>query len=339
MAAEKADVKEVDEDKHWSHYVMMRTPDGHFPMFAKAYAEKPTESTKKQAAAAAAEQAAKEGNVVWFEKWYEPNEVLGAAMSHPLKVLSFNLLAPAWAKPEWFPQIDPAKLIPTVRLPLNLNAILHSAPDIVCLQEVDAVNYKFLHRKLQDAGYYVSKLSENKSNVVNGCAVAIRNASVAEHAVKNMLFGDNGFNVITVPGYPALINVHFDRKDLDEKAFTAQFKALIEYVKKEPNSIAIGDWNIAVDKFKSETKVLSDGVVPQVHATQSLCLSPAAPAMLLDYAVSFHDGPKVGAMPCQYGNNFCTNLVILKPTDALNSVLDKCGSDHSPALICLAPLY
>jgi len=65
----------------------------------------------------------------------------GAAGIREIDVVSYNVLAPPWASPVWYPEIDDPSLLDTAARRERIRAFLRSARDtaeLVCLQEVAA---------------------------------------------------------------------------------------------------------------------------------------------------------------------------------------------------------
>lgn len=91
-------------------------------------------------------------------------------MTVELRVASYNILADAYVKPEWFPHTPADIFEPRRRQEALARRILGLDVDIVCLQEVESESFAALQRALEPHGY-VGVLALKQQGRPDGCAV------------------------------------------------------------------------------------------------------------------------------------------------------------------------
>lgn len=101
--------------------------------------------------------------------------VLGACaytspMAVDLRIASYNILADAYVKPEWFPHTPADLLRPGSRQEALTRRIAELDADIVCLQEVEPGSFAALQRALEPRGY-TGVLALKQQGKPDGCAV------------------------------------------------------------------------------------------------------------------------------------------------------------------------
>jgi mRNA deadenylase 3'-5' endonuclease subunit Ccr4 len=91
-------------------------------------------------------------------------------MAVDLRIASYNILADAYVKPEWFPHTPAALLRPRGRHEGLARRIAGLDADIVCLQEVEPDSFAALQRSLERHGY-AGVMAQKGQNRPDGCAV------------------------------------------------------------------------------------------------------------------------------------------------------------------------
>lgn len=137
-----------------------------------------------------------------------------AAQASPrMSVLTFNVLAPLWAAPRWYPErVDPALLDRTFRRG-RITAFLRDAGrsrDIVCLQEVEAGEMGYYEQALgggfagafasHDPAYWSNWLVPELPWVPNGNALFVRRAALAEFSFGDLSLGGTGNHAVMLSG-------------------------------------------------------------------------------------------------------------------------------------------
>lgn len=91
-------------------------------------------------------------------------------MAMDLRIASYNILADAYIKPEWFPHTPADVLRPRRRQEALVRRIAGLDADIVCLQEVEPGSFAALQRALEPCGY-TGVLALKQQGRPDGCAV------------------------------------------------------------------------------------------------------------------------------------------------------------------------
>lgn len=94
-------------------------------------------------------------------------------MSKLLSLVSYNVLADSYIKPEWYPHTPAQWLDPTSRHPALLAELQKMDTDILALQEVEAVLYDRLAEGLEGLGY-VGHYEPKGRKKPDGCATFVR---------------------------------------------------------------------------------------------------------------------------------------------------------------------
>lgn len=105
-------------------------------------------------------------------------------------VLSYNILADAYARAEWYPNTPSGFLKPTERIERIIERLLGLSPDIVCLQEVEPKAYEIILASLETheyAGSYVKKENDRP----DGCAFFHRTTMLEEVQSINLTYDDS----------------------------------------------------------------------------------------------------------------------------------------------------
>jgi mRNA deadenylase 3'-5' endonuclease subunit Ccr4 len=87
-----------------------------------------------------------------------------------LRIASYNILADAYVKPEWFPHTPADVFLPRRRQEALARRIVGLDADIVCLQEVEPASFDALQRALAPHGY-AGMLALKQQGKPDGCAV------------------------------------------------------------------------------------------------------------------------------------------------------------------------
>ncbi|MDY7230403.1 endonuclease/exonuclease/phosphatase family protein [Hyalangium rubrum] len=104
-----------------------------------------------------------------------------------LRIASYNILADAYLKPEWFPHTPADLLRPQGRQEALTQRITGLDADIVCLQEVEPNSFAALQRALEPRGYS-GVLALKQQGRPDGCAVFHRMERCLGHRAH--YFGD-----------------------------------------------------------------------------------------------------------------------------------------------------
>lgn len=89
------------------------------------------------------------------------------------KVATYNVLASAYINRGWYPHTTESYLSPAWRVPAVAKRIRELAADILCLQEVEAVQFKAVADLLEPLGYH-GQLALKGRGKPDGCATFFR---------------------------------------------------------------------------------------------------------------------------------------------------------------------
>ncbi len=88
-----------------------------------------------------------------------------------MKLVSYNVLAETYIKPERYPHTDPEWLKPAIRQPALLSEIVAMNADIIALQEVEPPVFEALRAMLPD---HVAQFERKGGGRPDGCATFVR---------------------------------------------------------------------------------------------------------------------------------------------------------------------
>jgi endonuclease/exonuclease/phosphatase family metal-dependent hydrolase len=163
-----------------------------------------------------------------------------------LRVVSFNVLAPIWAAPVWYPpDMDPALLerkFRRARITAFLGAARRNA-DVICLQEVQDDEFPYLMKALgaEFQGWMASNAPNYWSNWLvpelpwrpNGSAVAVRKSAIAGAYFSDLALSGDGNHAAAVEGmhaasgrYVRMVSVHLDSDFNNNRIF--ELRSLME---------------------------------------------------------------------------------------------------------------
>ena len=155
-------------------------------------------------------------------------------LSTVLVIKSFNILAPVWVKPEWFPDVSKDLLDIKNRRERYMSCILADDPDIICLQEVTASELVYIRSTLENT-HIISELAANNPTSAsedNGTATLIRKSNYLcnprwsikkwyEYGNMSMILDIDFYETSNGPIKPlTIINTHleFDPDGFDKEA-------------------------------------------------------------------------------------------------------------------------
>lgn len=180
-------------------------------------------------------------------------------MTVDLRIASYNILADAYIKPEWFPHTPADLLRPRSRHAPLARRIAGLDADIVCLQEVEPDSFNALQSALTPHGY-VGVMAQKQQGRPDGCAVFHRLERSPGHRVH--YFSDRledgrasghlalsvDFDVGGARLRVACTHLRWDRPDrpVDQHQGMQQATELItEVIRKAPEALWIvcGDFN------------------------------------------------------------------------------------------------
>jgi endonuclease/exonuclease/phosphatase family metal-dependent hydrolase len=86
---------------------------------------------------------------------------------------TYNVLAPSYVNPDWYPGVPAAILAPAARLPALVRHVAATGSDVICLQEVEPALLGLLKDELEPDGY-VCQFAWKGGDKPDGCATFTR---------------------------------------------------------------------------------------------------------------------------------------------------------------------
>jgi mRNA deadenylase 3'-5' endonuclease subunit Ccr4 len=105
-------------------------------------------------------------------------------------VVSYNILADSYIRPEWYPNTAPEFLEPSERIARVIDGLLGLSPDIACLQEVEPTVFEHVAAHLESHEYAGSYLQKGK-NRPDGCATFFKSARFDEVQSIDLEYADS----------------------------------------------------------------------------------------------------------------------------------------------------
>lgn len=177
-----------------------------------------------------------------------------------LDLLSWNVLADAYVRPEYFPSTSPALLAPGVRAEAILARVADSGADVVCLQEVEPS----LLATLQRLEAFDVRYAQKGRGKPDGCALLARRGTVSVEATRAVHYPDGSGHVALLAALRssggvvgvATTHVKWDPPGTpeEERWATRQLGALAAAMRTWPRAsveplawVACGDFNVTPD--------------------------------------------------------------------------------------------
>jgi mRNA deadenylase 3'-5' endonuclease subunit Ccr4 len=118
-------------------------------------------------------------------------------------LVSYNVLADSYIRPDWYPHTPSEWLDPAVRHPALVTEIVAFDADIVALQEVERPVFNALQERLSALGY-VGRYAPKGRNKPDGCATFVRTSASPTVAWQRLAYSD-GDSARADSGHVALL--------------------------------------------------------------------------------------------------------------------------------------
>jgi endonuclease/exonuclease/phosphatase family metal-dependent hydrolase len=171
-------------------------------------------------------------------------------------IATYNVLADAYVKPEYFRHIDPSALKASVRYPRIVERVLGLGADIICLQEVEHELFRSLTSQLRRSGYlgrWAHKDGSKPDGVATFVKLPYRNLGARIVSLSDQSAADASGHVALITRVACgdaritVANVHlkWDQPNLtgDNHAGYAQARVLLDDLAHERPVIVCGDLN------------------------------------------------------------------------------------------------
>jgi endonuclease/exonuclease/phosphatase family metal-dependent hydrolase len=231
-----------------------------------------------------------------------------------LRVTSYNLLADCYASARLFPSIDADMLGWQSRGERVVERVVAIAPDIACLQEVEATAWPALKASLERAGY-LGVFSGKRQRRPDGCALVYR-ATVARLTDWEPIYFEDALGDEPASGHLALagrfetelgslhiVGTHLrwqapaTEEECESHIGYRQARQLLawcaEKARFEPNIVVCGDFNAGADSALVRLFSAAGYRDAYASAPQATC-NPNRRAVRIDFVFA---SPGLGAMP------------------------------------------
>ncbi len=220
-----------------------------------------------------------------------------AAMTHTICVVSYNILADAHIRTEWYPD-TPAKLLWWEHRKNRLvKRIRDFSADLVCLQEVEPHVFEFLETILKPDGY-CGVYAQKGNHKPDGCATFLKTASIVLADYQTIYYSDRAGGDLH-SGHLALItdvkinglavrtvNTHlkWENKDSNHRIGLRQAAELAEMICSDKASqwIVCGDFNAKTGSAVIET-MLAKGLIDAYATRPQATANSNGNAKRIDY--------------------------------------------------------
>ncbi|MDP6946981.1 MAG: endonuclease/exonuclease/phosphatase family protein, partial [Myxococcota bacterium] len=106
-----------------------------------------------------------------------------------VSVLTYNILADAYLRPEYYAEVPPAVLEPDRRRRALLEVLAGADADVLCLQEVEPEVFDHLAGRLEPLGY-AGHYGQKGRGRPDGCATFVRVERFERHAATALHYVD-----------------------------------------------------------------------------------------------------------------------------------------------------
>lgn len=106
-----------------------------------------------------------------------------------VSVLTYNILADAYLRPEWYAGVAPEVLEPARRRRALLSVLVEAHADVLCLQEVEPEVFEHLASGLEPVGY-AGHYGQKRRGRPDGCATFVRTERFEAHHAKVLHYAD-----------------------------------------------------------------------------------------------------------------------------------------------------
>lgn len=160
-----------------------------------------------------------------------------------MKIVSYNVLADCYVKPEMFPLVRPEHLDRGYRRRLLIERLVGYAADVICLQEVEEEVFGELQTRLTG---YQGVLARKGGGKPDGCATFVRGRS-ASHQPRPYSDGTGHVALVTLLEDVAVVNTHFKWGSATSRVGLDQAVELLDGLDSGVDWIVCGDFNAAPD--------------------------------------------------------------------------------------------
>ena len=187
----------------------------------------------------------------------------------PLTIATWNVLATAYIRPHFYPDVDPTHLAPAWRIPALARHARQLQADILCLQEVERATFEAISAILTPLGY-TGFLQMKPHGRPDGCATFLRGLPAATQQNVELDHGHIA-QIITLPQTIVIANTHLKWNPPGETFGEHQARQILENLPPSPLQIICGDCN--AEPGSGPIKVFEDAGFTYPHRNAPTCNS------------------------------------------------------------------
>lgn len=187
----------------------------------------------------------------------------------PLTIATWNVLATAYIRPHFYPDVDPAHLAPAWRIPALARRAAELQADILCLQEVERETFEAIAAVLKPLGY-TGYLQMKPHGKPDGCATFLRGLPEPTHHRIELEEGHIA-QTIEVPQTLVIANTHLKWNPRGETYGERQAGQILESLPPASLQIICGDMN--AEPGSGPIRVFEDAGFIYVHRNTPTCNS------------------------------------------------------------------
>jgi len=277
-----------------------------------------------------------------------------------IKVISFNILAPCWASPSYYPDATLQYLDRVYRRNKIIDFLQNQNADIIMLQEVTQTEFGYINNSLKtnysgfmslhSSTYWSNWITVNPPWEPNGNAIFLNKARFKNIVFSDIALSDDGNHAAyteSVDSYNnnkliRAVSIHLDSDHASNR--NNEFNALMSFMKPS-NSLDIigGDFNIDVQNSNLKVDINKNGYINTLYSLG--ITDPTSP-----YSTTYYRRSVYGAIDTilirnsvpQTGSVYSFNLYNLYPdlkldSDRITENMKICGSDHFPVGTVINP--
>lgn len=263
-------------------------------------------------------------------------------MSIHLNILSFNILAPCWASPQWYPDgLDADLLDRNYRRKRIIDVISASKADIVCLQEVTDVEFKAIKSALpyfkgfmshNDPSYWSEWIVPELPWEPNGCAILARTSKFTSLNFKDYALSDTGNHAARLSAVIDGVNISIWSIHLDSDKAQNRKLELESLMTRIGDGIEIiaGDFNIDGDSSNLRRSLQQAKFVDALKSVGNFeATHPFSNTYYQSHVYAVIDHILTRGARSVFGDVLDYGLWSIKnETKRVEATLEKAGSDH-----------
>lgn len=156
-----------------------------------------------------------------------------------LTIATWNILATAYIRPQFYPNVDPAHLDPLGRIPAVAKRARELNADILCLQEVERASFDAIQKELLNYSGFLEMKPQDRPD---GCATFLRGFSFL--AAKRVVLEQGHIaQVLTLSPDLVIANTHLKWNPPSRHFAERQARQLLESLPAARIQIVCGDFN------------------------------------------------------------------------------------------------